>query len=148
MLSIFHRTPINYLLVNLAVADMLYVTFISPNVLIFHFSFTNLPDGATGTVLCKVFASGAIGWVGAVSSILTLSVVAIERYYAVLYPLGDKQKITMDNLKVSPRPSLYVAKLYCFAKKTVNSKPCLGRTKILASPTKLQCCRLYKLCRP
>ena len=103
MLYIFHRTPINYLLVNLAFADILYVTFISPNVYIIQFSFTNLPDGATGTVLCKFFTTGTIAWVGAASSILTLAVVAVERYYAVVYPLGDKEKITKDNLKVSPR---------------------------------------------
>ena len=101
MLSIFHRIPINYLLVNLAVADILYVTFISPNVFIIQFSFTNLPDGVTGTVLCKFFITGTLAWVGAASSILTLAVVAVERYYAVVYPLGDKEKITMDNLKVS-----------------------------------------------
>ncbi|XP_020626535.1 tyramine receptor Ser-2-like [Orbicella faveolata] len=100
MLSIFHRIPINYLLVNLAVADILYVTFISPNVFIIQFSFTNLPDGVTGTVLCKFFITGTLAWVGAASSILTLAVVAVERYYAVVYPLGDKEKITMDNLKV------------------------------------------------
>jgi len=86
--------------VNLAVADILYVTFISPNVLVIQFSFTNLPDGVTGTVLCKFFITGTIAWVGAASSILTLAVVAVERYYAVVYPLGDKEKITMDNLKV------------------------------------------------
>ena len=104
MLPLFHRIPINYLLVNLAVADILYVTFITPSVFIVQFSFTNLPDGVTGTVLCKFFTTGTVAWVGAASSILTLSVVAVERYYAVVYPLGDKEKITMDNLKVSPRP--------------------------------------------
>ena len=101
MLSIFNRIAINYLLVNLAVADILYVVFISPKVFSIQFSFTILPDGVTGTVLCKFFTTGTVAWVGAASSILTLAVVAIERYYAVVYPLGNKQKITMDTLKVS-----------------------------------------------
>jgi len=96
--------------VNLAVADIMYVTFISPNVYIIQFSFTDLPDGATGTVLCKFFTTGTMAWVGAATSILTLAVVAVERYYAVVYPLGDKEKITMDNLKVSPKPYLNYAK--------------------------------------
>ena len=90
---------------NLAVADTLYATFISPKVFTIEFSFINFPDGVTGTVLCK---SLTVAWVGAASSILTLAVVAIERYYAVVYPLGNKEKITMDSLKVSqstPRPS-------------------------------------------
>ena len=77
------------------------MTFISPNVYIIQFSFTNLPNGVAGTVLCKFFTTGTIAWVGAASSILTLAVVAIERYYAVVYPLGDKEKVTMSNLKVS-----------------------------------------------
>ena len=101
MLSLFHRIPINYLLLNLAVADILYVTFIAPNVLIVQFSFTNHPGGVTGTVLCKLLTTGTVAWVGAASSILTLAVIAIERYYAVVYPLGDKEKVTKDNLKVS-----------------------------------------------
>ena len=125
MLSFFHRVPINYLLVNLAVSDILYVTFISPNVFIIQFSFTNLPDGVTGTVLCKFFTTGTVAWVGAASSILTLAVVAIERYYAVVYPLGNKEKITMDTLKVSPKPSCTTQNCICLAKNNVNSKPYL-----------------------
>ena len=101
------RTPINYLLINLAVADILYVTFIAPNVFFVQFSFTNLPDGVAGTVLCKFFTTGTMAWVGAASSILSLSVVAIERYYAVVYPLGDKKKFTMNNLKVSLNDTFY-----------------------------------------
>ena len=116
VLSLFHRIPINYLLVNLAVADILYVTFISPSVFFVQFSFTNLPDGVAGTVLCKFFTTGTLAWVGAASSILTLSVVAIERYYAVVYPLGNKEKITMDSLKVSPRPAGTTRNCICLAK--------------------------------
>ena len=111
MFEFLHRTPINYLLVNLAVADILYVTLITPNIYIIQFSFTNLPKGVTGTVLCKFFATGTMAWVGAASSILTLAVVAVERYYAVVYPLGDKRKITIDNLKVSYIVSL---KYFCY----------------------------------
>jgi len=99
-LYMFHRIPINYLLVNLAVGDILYVTFITPSVFIVQFSFTKLPDGVTGTVLCKFLTTGTMAWLGAASSILTLSLVAIERYYAVVYPLSNKDKINMDNLKV------------------------------------------------
>ena len=122
VLSLFHRIPINYLLVNLAVADILYVTFISPSVFIIQFSFTNLPDGVTGTVLCKFFTTGTVAWVEAASSILTLAVVAIERYYAVLYPLSNKEKITMDSLKVSPRPASTTRNCICLAKKQLSTR--------------------------
>ena len=40
---IFYRTPINYLLVNLSVADILYATLITPNT--FHGLTSTQPDG-------------------------------------------------------------------------------------------------------
>ena len=73
------------------------------------YSFTNLPDGVTGTVLCKFFTTGTVAWVGAASSILTLAVVAIERYYAVVYPLGDENKFTINNLKVSLNDVVFIS---------------------------------------
>ena len=94
----FHRIPINYLLVNLAVADMMYATFITPKVF-FKLSFKH-PDGVTGTVFCKLLTDGNVAWVGAASSIVTLDITAIERYYAVMYPLGNTGKLTKRKLKV------------------------------------------------
>ena len=96
----FHRTPINYLLLNLAVADALYMMFIAPNLLFVRLSLIHHPDGMTGTVLCKLLTSGQIGWVGAISSIVTLAVIAVERYYAVVHPLGNKGKLTKRKLQV------------------------------------------------
>ena len=96
-----HRTPVNYLLVNLAIADILYAAFIAPNVLFVQFSFVQHPDGLTGTVLCKLLIGGAVAWIGGVSSIFTLFAIAIERYYAVMYPYGNKWKLTKRKLKVS-----------------------------------------------
>jgi len=95
---IFHRTPINYLLVNLAVADILYAAFMAPR--IFLKLTSTHPDGMTGTVLCKLLTDGNVAWVGATSSFVTLVAIAIERYYAVMYPHGNKWKLTKQNLKV------------------------------------------------
>ncbi|XP_078345970.1 QRFP-like peptide receptor [Oculina patagonica] len=94
------RIPINYLLLNLAVADIMYVTFIAPNVFFVQFSFTSHPNGIIGTVLCKTLITGTVAWIGGASSIATLPVVAIERYYAVVYPLGNKGKLSERKLKV------------------------------------------------
>ncbi|XP_078348512.1 neuropeptide FF receptor 2-like [Oculina patagonica] len=93
------RIPMNYLLFNLAIADIIYATFIAPK-LFFKLSFAHHPDGMTGTVLCKLLTDGAIAWIGGACSIVTLVVVAIERYYAVMYPHGNKWKLTKANLKV------------------------------------------------
>ncbi|KAL9957200.1 hypothetical protein ACROYT_G038809 [Oculina patagonica] len=89
------RIPINYLLLNLAIADILYAMFIAPKVF-----FTHNPDGMTGTVLCKLLTDGNVAWVGVASSIVTLVAIAIERYYAVMYPHGNKWKLTKTKLKV------------------------------------------------
>ncbi|KAL9957376.1 hypothetical protein ACROYT_G039007 [Oculina patagonica] len=94
------RTPMNYLLVNLAVADILYAMFMATNVFVVQFSFIHHPDGVIGQVVCKVVVGGSVAWIGGVSSILTLFAIAIERYYAVMYPHGNKGKLTKRKLKV------------------------------------------------
>lgn len=85
----------NFLLVSLAVSDILYATFIIPDV--FMSLLSTHPDGLIGTVLCK---GGLIAWVGAASSIFTLVAIAVERYYAVIHPFSSKGKLTTRALKV------------------------------------------------
>ena len=94
----FHRIPINYLLVNLAVADIMFATFMAPRAFV-KLIFTH-PDGMTGTFLCKFLTDGNVAWIGGASSTVTLTTIAIERYYAVMYPLGNKGKLTKRKLKV------------------------------------------------
>ena len=97
---IFHRTPINYLLVNLAVADALYATFITPETF-FKITPTH-PEGLAGTVLCKIITGGGgnLAWIAGTSSVVTLAAIAAERYYAVIYPVGNVGKLTKRKLKV------------------------------------------------
>ena len=84
---------------NLAVADILYATFIAPKV-VFKLTNVNHPDGVTGTVLCKLLTDGNVAWTGSASSFVTLAAIAIERYYAVMYPRGNKGKLANFKLKV------------------------------------------------
>ena len=98
LIIIFHRTPINYLLVNLAVADMLYATLITPDSLLGHTSIH--PNGMGGTVLCKLMTGGSLAWVAGTSSIVSLIAIAAERHYAVVYPAGNIGKLTKRKLKV------------------------------------------------
>ena len=95
---IFHRTPINYLLINLAVADILFGTFVMPDVLL-RLASTH-PGGTMGTVLCKLLTGGSLAWVAAASSIVTLVAIASERYYAVTDPVDNIGKLTKRKLKV------------------------------------------------
>ena len=84
---------------NLAAADIMYAAFIAPRVL-FKLMFTH-PKGVTGTVFCIVFTDGNFAWVGAISSMITLVAIAIERYYAASYTLSNTEKLTKRKLKVN-----------------------------------------------
>ena len=95
---ILHRTPINYLVMNLAVTDMMVATFLAPEVIFIH-TFTH-PDGVTGDMLCKLLTGGGLAWVGGFASVFTLVTIAIERYYAVLHPYENNGKLTNCKLKV------------------------------------------------
>ncbi|KAL9975313.1 hypothetical protein ACROYT_G012466 [Oculina patagonica] len=106
------RTPMNYLLVNLAVADIFYAAFIAPGV---YLSLTSThPEGVVGTVLCKLLTGGTVAWTGAASSIVTLVVIALERYYAVVYPLGNKGKFSKRKLKMIILGSWIFSFIFCF----------------------------------
>ncbi|XP_020626597.1 pyroglutamylated RFamide peptide receptor-like, partial [Orbicella faveolata] len=58
------------------------------------------PDGVFGVVLCKSVTGGVFAWTGSASAIVTLIAIAIERYYAVMYPHGNKWNLTKRKLKV------------------------------------------------
>ena len=58
----------NYLLVNLAVADLMVAMFFAPMHVFIH-TFTH-PDDVTGDTFCKFLTGGALGWVGGVYSCL------------------------------------------------------------------------------
>lgn len=96
------RTPINYLLVNLAIADICYATFIIPTIILSHN--VGHPKGIFGTFLCAVITGGGFGgsfaWIGGLASMFTLLVIAFERYFAVVHPYGNRGKLTLQRLKV------------------------------------------------
>ena len=98
-LSFCHRTSINYLLMNLAVADMLVGLFFTPQY-VFKHMFTH-PGGLAGKVLCRLLTGSNVAWVGGAASVFTLVVIAIERYSAVMDPFGNKGRLTKRRLKVT-----------------------------------------------
>ena len=88
----------NLLILNLAVADALYAALITPKLIV---SLNlNHPTGLAGTILCKLLTGGGFAWVAAICAIPTLVAIAVERYYAVVYPLGNKWKCTHRDVKV------------------------------------------------
>ena len=99
----------NYLLINLAVADIMVALFVAPRFLLSH-SFTH-PAGATGTLFCKLLTGGNLTWIGGAASVFTLVAIAFERYYAVMHPYRIRGKLTYGKLKVC----------VCLRKKGANS---------------------------
>ena len=92
---ILYRTPTHLLLLNLAVADMMVALFIGQRFVVVHL--IEHPTGLSGTILCK---SHNFTWVGGAASVFTLLAIAFERYYAVIFPYGNKGKLTFKKLKV------------------------------------------------
>ena len=115
------RIPINYLLVNLAVADITYATFYIPKIIWDHIAIH--PKGLFGRILCALLTDAALAWVGGASSIFTLVAVATERYYSVIYPHGNKGKLTKRKLKVSHRDNIYLQCLPCLKSMVIRSIP-------------------------
>ena len=83
---------------NLAIADILFAMFIAPSVLLRLTSFH--PKGMIATGLCKFVTGGNVAWIGAISSIFSLVAIAVERYYAVMYPFSNRGNLTKRKLKV------------------------------------------------
>ena len=92
------RTPMNYLLVNLAVADITVAVFISIRY-IFTLIFTH-PKGKAGDVVCQLFTGEAFMWVGALASAFSLVCIAMERYLAIKFPYDERKRITTAKLKL------------------------------------------------
>jgi len=76
----------------------MYATFNIPKIILSHIQ--SHPEGKTGTFLCILLTDGTLAWFGAVSSVVTLVAIAMERYFAVIYPYGNKGKLTKRKLKV------------------------------------------------
>ena len=78
---------------------MTFAVFLTPKFILSQ-TFTH-PDGAAGKALCRLLTGGTLGWLGGASSAFTLVVIAVERYFAVMYPLGNKGRLTKRKLQVS-----------------------------------------------
>lgn len=91
------RNPMNYLLVNLACADMMVAIFIAPQYIFLH-TYKH-PRGITGDFLCKFLTGGSFVWIGGIVSVVSLIAIAFERYFAVLYPHDEKRRVSKTKLK-------------------------------------------------
>lgn len=85
--------PINIVLLNLAVADSTVLIFLAPRHVFFGLINPH-PTGIAGDMLCKFVTGGNIAWIGAITSICSLLIIAAERYYAVCLPHQYSRKFS------------------------------------------------------
>ena len=92
VITIVQKTPsmhttTNYLLLNLAVADLITLLF-CPG--FYDFTLHNLQLSTTsGDIFCKLFAGNAIVCISFDASVLTLCVIAMERYIGIVKPFNS-----------------------------------------------------------
>ena len=92
------KTPMNYLILNLAVADLTGGVFLAPS-LMFKPT-TTYPPGLTGEVLCRLFTSGYLAWAAFFPSAYSLVFIAFDRYYAIMKPYSIRHRITIKKVKI------------------------------------------------
>jgi len=84
----------------------MYPTFVTPQT--FLKIIPTHPGGTIGTVLGKLLTGGSLAWTAGTSAVVTLVSIAAERYFAVIYPVGNVGKLTKRKLKVRHRQSLTI----------------------------------------
>lgn len=92
------QTSINYLFLNLALADILVATSLIPQYVL-RPAYTH-PDGWAGTLLCKLFTGGFTMWVAGCASTVMHVVIAIERFYTTRPGNLKIRKVSRRKLKV------------------------------------------------
>ena len=102
VLVIVRRTPAmhtvtNFLLANLAIADLLTLLF-CPGMYDFALKGVHM-EQLLGDIVCKIFAGNAIVSVAINASVVTLCTVAIERYLALAKPLRTNMRLKKKHTK-------------------------------------------------
>ena len=91
------HTTTNYLLMNLAVADLLTLL-LCPG--LYDFALTSVClQGFSGDLICKLFVGNAIVPITINVAVLTVCTIAVERYLALVKPFKTKLRISKESVK-------------------------------------------------
>ncbi|XP_031565296.1 somatostatin receptor type 5-like [Actinia tenebrosa] len=92
----FLRSTTNYLLVNLAVSDILNLVFLPFMLLQLYAIFEG---GPFADFLCKFIMSFNVPLTASCVSILTLIVLSVERYHAIVKPMKEGMRLREETVK-------------------------------------------------
>ena len=91
------HTTTNYLLLNLAVADLLTLL-LCPGLYDYALTQVHL-EGFSGDLVCKLFAGNAVVPITINVAVLTVCTISVERYLALLRPFQSNLRISEDKVK-------------------------------------------------
>ena len=93
----FRRSTLDYLFLNLALADITVAVFAIPRYVLNH-AFAH-PLGSVGDFLCRFVTGGNLMWTGGAASVFTLVAIAFERRHTSR-PYRIRPKLSKSKLRV------------------------------------------------
>ena len=91
------QTVINFMLLNVAVSDIISLFFCVPGITL---RFFHHPRGIGGTILCKFVTMHLVAGISLLVSGLTLTLIAVERHNALLLPMDTRLKLKLRRAKI------------------------------------------------
>lgn len=89
------HSTMNFLLVNLAIADLLTLLWCLPGTIL---PYTAQPSGRLGNFLCKFITTHSIAGICMIVSGLTLTLISVERYKALVTPMETRFRLSKENV--------------------------------------------------
>ncbi|XP_068753347.1 galanin receptor type 1-like isoform X1 [Montipora capricornis] len=92
------RSTTNYLLVNIALADIITLLFTIVHFILSRFSSPPSFTSAALNFLCKFIYTNNVSLVSFLVTVMTLTLLAIERYQALVKPLTSSRRLTSERI--------------------------------------------------
>lgn len=91
------QTPMNLLIFHLAITDIVIGVFIVPRHILNYVIV--YPNNTSSDYICRFFTGGSFIWTSVTAASGFLTIIALERLFAVVYPHKSKLRITKQRLK-------------------------------------------------
>ena len=98
--SRFLHTTTNFLLANIAVADVVTLVFCVPGVIL-QFAVEHHPRGVLGNFLCKFVTMHHVSGITLLVSGISLTLIAIERHNALLRPMEETLRLRKKHVFIA-----------------------------------------------